>query len=159
MITRKSTGLLIVMLFLIAPIALMSAEDPFTGTWKLNLSKSKLPPPVPITQTGHIKAGSDAIQIREEIVNEKGETTEVSVSAKFDGKEYPVHGSPFADSVIYDRVDSYTIKGIAKKAGKEVSHETAVISKDGKTMTVNYYATDPTGKPVAAMAVFELVKK
>lgn len=159
MIKRKGIVACAVIATLVIPIWLVAADDPFSGVWKLNLSKSMLPPPVPKSQMVHIKAGSGSIEIREEIDNQQGGPTEVSVKAKFDGKEYPVDGSPFADSVIYERVDSHTIKGIAKKDGKVVSHETVILSKDGRTMTGTYTARDPSGKPVTATAVFERVVK
>ena len=159
MIMRRTSIILVVISFLILPVSLLAAGDPFSGVWKLNLSKSTLPPPAPKSQRVHIKAGSGGIEIREEIDNQQGGPTAVSVKAKFDGKEYPVDGSPFADSVIYERADRYTIKGLAKKAGKVVSRETVILSKDGKTMTVTYTGSDPAGKAVTATAVFERAAK
>jgi hypothetical protein len=52
-------------------------------------------------------------------------------------------------------VDRNTIKGIAKKAGKVIMHETVVVSPDGESMTGTYSGTDATGKQVIAVAVFE----
>jgi hypothetical protein len=134
---------------------LFAAGDPFSGTWKLNLAKSKLPPPLPRSQTVRIKAGSRSIRIREEVVDEKGQRLTVTVNARFDGKDYPVTGTPFADAVAYQRVDSHTLKGAVKKAGKVVTSETATISADGKTLTGSYSGTDATGKQVEAVAVLE----
>ncbi len=134
---------------------LFAAGDPFTGIWELNLSKSNLPPPIPRNQTAHIEANAESIQIREEIVSDTGVRLTISVEAKFDGKDYPVKGSPFADTVAYQRLDSRTIKGVARKAGKVVVTEAAVISNDGKTLTGTYSGTDPTGKPYTATAVFD----
>jgi len=132
-----------------------AAGDPFSGTWKLNPSKSKLPLPMPRSQTVHIKAGSRSIRIREEVVEEDGKRLTVTVKARFDGKDYAVAGSPFADAVAYQRVDSHTLKGTVKKAGKVVTSETATISADGKTLTGSYSGIDATGKQVDAVAVLE----
>ena len=134
---------------------LFAAGDPFSGAWKLNPSKSKLPPPIPRSQTVRIKAGSRSIRIREDIVDEKGQRLTVTVNARFDGKDYRITGSPFADAVAYQRVDSHTLKGTVKKAGKVVTSETATISADGKTLTGTYSGTDATGKQVDAVAVLE----
>lgn len=141
--------------FLALPLCLMAAADPFSGAWTLNLSKSKLPPPLPHSQIVHIKANREGVEIREEIVNEAGHRMRVTVRAKFDGKDYPVSGSPFADSVAYQRINSHTLKGVAKKAGKVVTTETATVSPDGRTLTGAYTGTDATGKQVDAVAVFE----
>ena len=98
---------------------------------------------------------ASGIQITEEIVNVSGERLTISAKAKFDGKDYPVTGTPQADTVAYQRVDANTIKGVAKKAGKVVMNETVVVSPDGKTMTGIYSGIDAIGRPVTAVAVFE----
>jgi hypothetical protein len=38
---------------LFSALLLLAAGDPFAGTWKLNVAKSKLPPPLPLTQLPH----------------------------------------------------------------------------------------------------------
>ena len=133
----------------------LANADPFTGTWVLNLGKSKLPPPPPRSQTSYIDADSAGIRIREVIVQENGEQINVTVEAKFDGKDYPIAGSPFVDTVAYHRVDSYTLKGVVKKAGQVVTQETAVVSRDGRVLTGTYSGTDLSGKKVDAVAVFD----
>ena len=139
----------------IALFAGLAGADPFSGTWVLNLSKSKLPPPLPQSQTSYIEANSNSIRIRELIVNDKGEQMSITVDAKFDGKDYPIIGSPFVDTVAYQRVDSHTLKGIVKKAGQVVTTEKATVSPDGKTLTGTYSGTDLSGKQVTGVAVFE----
>jgi hypothetical protein len=139
----------------IALFAGLAGADPFTGTWVLNLSKSKLPPPLPQSQTSSIEANSNGIRIRELIVSDKGERMSITVDAKFDGKDYPIVGSPFVDTVAYQRVDSHTLKGTVKKAGKVVTTEQATVSPDGKTLTGTYSGTDLNGNQVTGVAVFE----
>jgi hypothetical protein len=125
------------------------------GTWVLNLSKSRLPPPIPRSQIAHIVVNASGIQITEEIVTGAGKRMTISVKARFDGKDYPISGSPFADAVAYRRADRYTIKGAGKKDGKVIMHETVVLSLDGRTMTGTYSGTDATGKQLTAVAIFE----
>jgi hypothetical protein len=134
---------------------LLAADDPLSGTWALNPSKSKIPPPVPKSQIARVVVDASDIEITEEIVNESGERLTIHVKAKFDGKDYPITGTPFADAGAYRRVNRNTIKGVAKKAGKVIMHETVVVSPDGKSMTGTYSGTDATGKQVTAVAVFE----
>jgi hypothetical protein len=144
-----------ILAFLALSLLLQAAEDPFSGVWKLNLSKSKLSPPIPKSQIARVDAGASGIRISEEIVSDTGERMNISVDAKFDGKDYPVNGSPYADGVSYQRIDRFTIKGVGKKAGKIIMHETVVVSPDGKTMTGTYSGTDASGKQVTAIAIFE----
>jgi hypothetical protein len=141
--------------FLALSLLLQAAEDPFSGVWKLNLSKSKLSPPIPKSQIARVAARASGIRISEEIVTDTGERMNISVDAKFDGKDYPVNGSPYADGVSYQRIDRFTIKGVGKKAGKVIMYETVVVSPDGKTMTGTYSGTDASGKQVTAIAVFD----
>ncbi len=131
------------------------AEDPFTGTWILNLSKSKLPPPLPRSQVAKVRVEGDWVEITEELVTASGERMTISLKARFDGKDYPVKGAPYADSGAYERVGPRTIKGVGKKDGKVVMRETVVVSPDGKTMTGTYSGTDATGKQATATAVFD----
>lgn len=136
---------------------LCASADPFSGTWQLNLSKSKLPPPLPKSQTVRLEAATGGLRVHEEIVSDKGERTTITADAKFDGKDYPIKGSPFADTVAYQRLDSHTIKGTGKKAGAVVVQETAVVSTDGKTLTTTYSGKDAAGRPAAYVAVFDKI--
>ncbi len=133
-------------------LCLLAGGDPFSGTWKLNLQKSKFTSPVPRSQTALIQADAAGLRIREEVVTDTGEKLTITVDARFDGKDYPITGAPFADAVAYERVDSRTIRGVGKKSGRVVMRETVVVSADGKTVTGTY--TSPDGKP-AGVAVFD----
>jgi hypothetical protein len=145
------TILVVLMLF----GSLLFAKDPFSGTWVLNLPKSKIPPPAPKSQIARVIVDASGIEISEELVGNSGEQLNIHTKAKFDGKDYPVTGTPYADTVAYQRPDRNTIKGIAKKAGKVIAHETIVISPDGKYMTGTNSGTDPTGKEITAVYVME----
>jgi hypothetical protein len=129
--------------------------DPFAGTWKLNLEKSTLQPPVPRSVVGHIECDGRTISERVEVVDGEGVTHTMSVKAAFDGKFYPLAGSPLADFVRYERIDARTIRGTSRKDGKELVTEIVVLSKDGKTMKVTYSGIDAQGKPVTGTSVFE----
>ena len=136
-------------------VLMLAAADPFSGVWKLNLAKSKLPPPPPPAPRSHIvrsEVDANGIRLREEVINDKGERLTIILKARFDGKDYAITGTPFADAAAYRRVDSRTLKGTVKKAGKVVVLETVVVSDDGKTLTGTY--STPDGKP-AGTAVFE----
>jgi hypothetical protein len=130
-------------------------QDPFTGTWKLDLGKSRLQPPAPRSLVTHIQCDETGISVREEIVDADGKPLTVTGKAGFDGRDYPVIGTPFADTVSYQRVDAHTIRGASKKGGKVLVHETVIVSQDGKTMTATYTAKDPQGREIVSTAVLE----
>jgi len=76
---------------------LFFAGDPFSGTWVLNLSKSKMPPPVPKSLIVHLVVDSVDLEVTEDLVNASGERQTIHGKAKFDGKDYPEVGVPYAD--------------------------------------------------------------
>ena len=123
---------------LVMSLSLFAADSPFSGTWKLNLAKSKMTPPVPKSDVAVVDADENGLKLNEDIVTDKGESLKISYEAKFDGKDYPVTGDPSSDSVSYQRVNANTLKGKTKKDGKVATDATIVVSKDGKITTVNY---------------------
>ena len=133
------------------------AADPFTGTWVLNLSKSNIPPPFTAAkrQIVHLTINGSDFEINEEVVTDSNEKLTIHAKAKFDGKDYPITGTPAVDTIAYQRVDRNTIKGVGKKDGKVVIQETAVVSPDGSSIIGTYSTTDATGKQVTAIAVFD----
>jgi hypothetical protein len=135
-------------------LSLFAAESPFSGTWKLNLAKSKLTPPVPKSDIAVVDADENGLKLNEDVIDDKGQPLKISWEAKFDGNDYPVTGDPSSDSISYQRVNANTLKGKAKKDGKVATDATIVVSKDGKVTTVNY--TDYSqGKPAKGTAVYE----
>ncbi len=134
---------------------LVAAGDPFTGTWKLNLTKSELPPPLPRSVIVYIECDGQSISIREETEDQDGQRHTANIKARFDGKEYPLVGTPRADMVVYERLDARTIRGTSRKNGKVLVHETVVLSPDGKTVTTTYSGANAEGKAVIGTAVFE----
>ncbi len=132
-----------------------AAGDPFVGNWRLNLAKSKLPAPLPQSQNVNIQIVDQIIRLQEDIVSDKGERLTIKVHAKFDGQDYAIDGSPYADTVAYTRVDQNTIHGKGKKGRKVILDEIAVVSPNGKTLTTTYAGTDASGRPGTYLAVFD----
>ena len=137
---------------LVLSVAALAAQSPFSGTWKLNLQKSKLAPGDPTAKDiAYITVDDTSFRIREQFTDRQGSVMMMTWDAKFDGKDYPVQGFPPADAVVLRR-DGQKILGTMKKAGKAVSTFEATVSKDGKVTTVN--AVDLTQKPEDATEVF-----
>lgn len=128
-------------------IAVFSAESPFSGTWNLNLAKSKLPPPAPQGNIATVNDEDNGLRVSEDITGDKGQAIKISYEIKFDGKDYPVTGDPGSDSISFQRVNANTLTGEMKKGGKVITKFRIVVSKDGKVTTVNstdYSQTKPT---------------
>ena len=145
----------VVSLMLGLSLSLLAAESPFSGTWRLNLEKSKMTPPHPKAEIVHVDADDNGIKVTDDVTDSQGQPIKVSYEAKFDSNDYPATGTPDFDSVSFQRVNSNTLKGKTKKAGKVVGDYTIVVSKDGKTTTVNYTETGPAGKPIKGSTVYD----
>jgi hypothetical protein len=76
-------------------------------------------------------------------------------TANYDGKDYPMVGSPVADTVAFRKIDANTVERTDKKGGKVVQVLTRVMAKDGKSMTVTTKGTTPKGAPIHNVSVFE----
>jgi len=133
----------------------MAAQSPFTGTWKLNVTKSKMMPPSPKGETIVIDANDNGIELTDDLINAFDQAMKISYKAKFDGKDYPVNGSPEFDSISFQQVNANTLKAKAKKNGKVIGEYRIVVSKNGKVTTVDYTETDPQGTPMKGSAVYE----
>ena len=135
-------------------LSLLAAESPFSGTWKLNLEKSKMTPPFPKGEVARVDADDNGVKVTDDVTDNNGQPVKVSYEAKFDGKDYPAT-SPDFDAIAFQRVNTHTLKAKSKKAGKVVAEYTIAVSKDGKTTTVQYTETGPDGKPIKGSAVYD----
>jgi hypothetical protein len=129
------------------------AADPFVGTWKLNVTKSKVPAPVPKSQTFKCEARGDTFTWTFDTVGADGKVMHSEWSGKYDGKDYPVKGDPTVDTTSLKKTDAYSFVDIDKKAGKEVGRYQVTVSKDGKTMTGAGKVKDEKGKEITVVIV------
>jgi hypothetical protein len=132
------------------------ASDPRIGTWKMNAAKSQFNPgPPPQSLIVKVEPAGQGEKVTADIGNADGTRTTTVYTANFDGKEYPLTGSPTADTVSLKRIDSRTTDRTDKKGGKVVTTLKRVVSQDGKTMTVTTKGTTADGQPANNVIVFE----
>jgi hypothetical protein len=149
-------GLIAFALLLIASLA-SAQTNPTSGTWKLNVAKSKSgTPPCPKSVTRTSEPMPDGAKLTYEGVSADGSPLSFSFSVKYDGKDAPVtgKGQPFdADMISVMRLDSGTVQSTLKKAGKVVAKVNTVAADDGKTLTITYL--DPMGMPTGTVMVYD----
>ena len=132
------------------------AKDNRIGDWKLNVAKSKYSPgPAPKSLDLKIEPAGKGVHVTTSQVNADGSTGATEYTANYDGKDNPIKGSPIADTVSMRRINATTTTRTDKKAGKVVLRIRSVISKDGKTYTVDVKTKTPKGEPVHNVLVFE----
>jgi hypothetical protein len=133
-----------------------AAADQHSGTWKMNPAKSKYSPG-PAAKNLTLKVDSDAksVKIDSEGIDGEGNPTHVEYDAKFDGKDYPVTGLPYGDTVSVKRIDANTIQATIKKGDQAVMTVTSKVSTDGKTRTSTFKGKDAQGRALNNVVVYD----
>ena len=135
--------------------ATLVAADPFAGTWKLNLEKTKY------------KTGSSPKE-QTLTIAESGSDLDVTISGTAaDGSaissHYTVPEQGGEGKIIQSTYEAVSGKRMGpneraitySKGGKATLTAHSKISADGKTITVNVKGTDAQGKPVDGIAVYD----
>src|SRR5437773_11596332 len=133
-----------------------AAKDPFVGTWKLNMAKSKFEAGAPPkSSTATITTVGDKRRLVVHTVPASGPELTTESTAADDGKDYPMKGSPTVDMVSVIRIDPRTVERRDKKNGQVVATLRATVSADGKTMMINQRGATAQGQPYNNMLVYE----
>ena len=133
------------------------SKDPFVGTWRLNVAKSKYSPgPVPKSVTTTYEAAGKGYKVSVRNEPASGPVQEYSYSTNLDGADVKITGTnPNADTIAVKRVDAHTLEVVNKKGGKVTTTQRNSVSPDGKTRTVTTTGTDGQGQKVNNTGVFE----
>jgi hypothetical protein len=132
-------------------------KDPFTGTWVYRPERSKSTGPKQERWVQWIEATADGLRLREEVVVATGQRTNVSIEAKFDGRDYPVTRSSLSDTIAYTRKGRRKIIGTGKKNGGVTLRETIAVAGDDETLTLTFGIFEG-GRQVMGFAVFDRVE-
>jgi hypothetical protein len=156
----KRVVYLVVMMVLAAVAAgpLMAQANPFVGTWKLNVPKSKYEgTPAPQSLTRTVTAEGSALKYSFEGEAADGSKISYSFTSKLDGSDSAVTGVGMAggaDTVALSKLSHHKITGVTKKGGKEIGKVLVDLSNDGKTITVKT-SGKIDGKEVKAEQVYD----
>jgi hypothetical protein len=145
-----------VILFALAAGGLVLAQNnPFAGTWKLNLAKSKYDPgPPPKSQT---RTWDPSGNVSVEGVNAAGKPVAYGYPIKNDGKDYPTTGAVpnAADTIATKRINANTVEASFKRGGKHAETTRFVVSKDGNVLTITAKGTLPDGTAFNNLLVWD----
>jgi len=132
------------------------APNPVVGTWTLNLANSKFNPgPAPKSQTRTYAQTAQGTALTFNGVAADGSAVSGQSTFKYDGKDYPITGSPDFDTLSLKRINGSTVKSTQKKAGKVVGTTTRTISAHGKVLTLSSKGTDAKGMSYDNVLVFD----
>ena len=93
----KTRSILATFVLCLLALNVSFAQNPNMGTWKLNEAKSKIPAGVGKNTTVVYSAAGSDIKVTTDGVNASGQPAHTEWTGKFDGKPYPVTGSPDVD--------------------------------------------------------------
>lgn len=124
----------------------LMAADPFTGTWKADLSKAKF--------------SQKPIKIELANGTYKCLSCDPPITVKADGTDQPVSGQAGFDTFSVRVVDDHHLEGAAKKAGKAVFEQKVTVAPDGMTATEEFTTHPPSSdKPVTGTETLKRVGK
>ncbi len=134
----------IVLLVLLLPM-LALGQEAFTGTWKADLNEVKFSqkPDQVILKDGRFQCS----------------TCVPKLDVKADGKDQPVSGSKYFDTIAVRAIDNHSVQSTSKKDGKVVSEATRTLSPDGNTLTEDFKFYPPKGDPVTGKVISTRVDK
>ena len=120
------------------------------------MDKSKYSPgPAPKSATLTIEAQDGGIKYTSHGENAQGLPTHIEFTAKYDGQDNPVTGSPDFNSIALKRIDDHTIEATIKKDGMVMGTSTTVISHDGQTRTLTSKGKNAAGQDVNNVVVYD----
>jgi hypothetical protein len=133
----------------VSAVGLLAADSPFTGTWKLNVAKSKFQgDPAPQSETVTIEAGG---KVSISGTDSKGQAVNWSYTPAPEGSA-TIDGLP--DSSVIE-VQKGNMVDHTWKMGKGVMKGHGVLAKDGKTMTYTLTGTNAEGKKIKSTEIYE----
>jgi hypothetical protein len=146
-VRTNRTATLVALAVLLTPTAAIFADNPLMGTWKLNEGKSKFAPgAAKNTMVTYAPAKGDMVKCTVDGVDKDGKPIHWVWLGKFDGKRYPIKGSPSFDALNYKPVNDRTNNTTATKAGKVVVRGVLTVAKDGQSRIVRLTGTDANGQ-------------
>jgi hypothetical protein len=146
------------LLALLVPVVLAAQSDADTsvGVWKLNVAKSTFGSGVaPKSETRTYSNSSMGTHVVIESEDASGKKTKTESLLTYDGQPQKVVGNADFDSVSTKRVDKYETTAELLKGGKVIGQLRRLVSKDGKSMTINQKTNRADGTTEASLGYYE----
>ena len=144
-------------------VAIVLAADLFTGTWRVNPTKSTPVANPPRDAVQKVESLPDGLRMVYDVVTAAGQKQHDEWTVKFDGKPVPtkrtVDGKPDprseGETVSATRIDDHTFQFTFMVNGKISFEARNVISADGKTRTATQTGTGADGQQRVVTVVFD----
>jgi len=131
-------------------------QEPWLGTWKLNLAKSTPDREARYKRaTTKVERWGDGIKVIYDLVGTRGGITHLEWAGRFDGNDYSVQGVDYVLTHAYSRVNDSSYQITIKIDGVVAAVAKVEVSPDGKTLTTLTTGKDARGNTVETTTVYE----
>lgn len=130
-------------------------NEPFHGTWKLNIPASTLPFAAPRSVILKIEVETDRVRLTENTLSAAGIAETVKIEAKFDDEIHSVVGSGIADGFAIRRVNDLDWETRGFKAGEIVFSATLAMSEDRRSFREDGETTLADGTRARVSLIYE----
>jgi hypothetical protein len=139
-------------------------KDLISGTWVLNVAKSKYDPAGLAPKSGTVKyelSPDGTIKGTTDGVDSKGRKTHSEYTAKMDGPSVPTNGTvdgkpnPDVDATAWKRIDDHNYEITQSLKGQTVYTFRIVIAEDGKSRTSTQTGKNSQGQAVNNEQLYE----
>jgi hypothetical protein len=134
------------------------AADAFSGTWQLNVAKSKFAPGTEVKEVTVVVAEQGdnlAVTVKGTAGDGNPIAVKYTLPAKGGAVSYIEGAPPSGATATTKRVNPTTIDSTSSVNGKEVGSTRSVVSADGKTLTRVVKGVDAQGKAFQNTEVYE----
>ena len=130
-------------------------EAPWLGSWQQVPPDSSWFNPWPYQKvTLRIEPWNDGVRVVYDMVRRRGGITHMEWSGRFDGRDYPVQGVDYVLTNAYRQLSDRSYQIVVRVDSREVAVATAVVSRDGSTLTVDTVERDANGQTRKSSAVY-----
>lgn len=140
----------------LSAVAFGQPQAPWFGTWEQELkppaSRFEATPYKKVTT--RIEPWEDGLKVTYDMVKTRGGITHVEWTGRFDGRDYPVQGVDYYLTNAYRILDTRSYAIDIKVDGRLAATATAVVSPDGKTLTVTTVERRGRGAESPTTAVY-----
>lgn len=130
-------------------------NEPFQGTWKLNIPASTLPFAAPRSVLLNIEVVKESVIITENSTSTEGVSEDVRIEAKFNDEVYPVIGSSIADGFAIRRINAERWETRVFKSGEKVISAILIGSADGQSFREDGEVILADGMPARMSLLYE----
>jgi len=155
---RRSVLVVAVVLVSSGLVLAQNADSAWTGSWKLNVAKSKWSPSSGAlkSQTSKATDTANGVMVVTDQVDAAGKAQHTEITYKFDGKEYELKGAPQANTTrIYSKIDAHTYQFVTRVGGTATTTSKVAIAADGKTRTITTTGKNANGETVSNVTAWD----